>query len=468
MEHNGNLQRSQVPQRFTVEASRPQSTSLESYPQSVQDLTRTEVKMLTEILHLDNTASLTTEHEPQIQRLLQALPKRLRRQRPLSLGWIKPSTAGLCDLHKTLNGEVLSDILTLIQREVTTHFRQFDAYPHLVQPVEADILANLRALKGMWTKPTVDNPVAPGALPYQINGCPACILARIASNGETIRNLRVVLQSRTRTRKIHRAPTLMVFVDECIRRFGGDDADELFGTASNLAYQMKATRKACVRAWYHDPSREHSDRSKRKHRHREKKADNSSKRNHPRTYAPPLSDIPEEIPAAMPDRDAEVKRRSKAPGQEPKRSSCRTSILERHTSTATQRTIPSSSRPQPQRTVQDSVSPVCTWEDVENELNMVGSYQGLAQGNPYSRATPVPEAQVAPLRVSRAASRAATTNESTVEVPLKYQYSASDYSSSDYWTDASCEDAELEAPASKAPSLAMTTWSLVCDEGNGM
>lgn len=446
MEYDGNLHKRQAPQCFTVKTNRPQSTALETYPQSVRDLARTEVKMLTEILHLDNTASLTTEHEPQIQRLLQVLPKRLRRQRPLSLGWIRPSTAGLCDLHKALNGDVMTDILTLIQREVTTHFRQFDAYPHLVQPVEADILASLRALKGMWTRPTIDNPVAPGALPYQINGCAACILARIASNGETIRDLRVVLQSRTRARKSHRAPTLMVFVDECIRRFGGDDADELFGTASNLAYQMKTARKACVKAWYHDPSREHSDQSKRRHRRHQKASGNTSARNHQRTYAPLLSDIPEEITAATPERDA-GKRRSRAPGPEPKRSS---------------------SRQKPQRTVRDSASPVYTWADVEKELNMVGSYQGLAQGNPYSRAKPVPEAQVAPLRVSRAVSRAATTNESTVEVPLKYQYSASDYSSSDYWTDASCEDAEWEAPAPKAPSPAMTTWSLVCDEGNGI
>lgn len=424
--------------------------------------------MLTEILHLDNTASLTTEHEPQIQRLLQALPKRLRRQRPLSLGWIKPSTAGLCDLHKTLNGEVMTDILTLIQREVTTHFRQLDAYPQLVQPVEADILASLQALKGMWTKPTVNSSVAPGAWPYQINGCPACILARIAANDETIRNLRVVLQSRTRTRKSHRAPTLMVFVDECIRRFGGDDADELFGTANNLAYQMKAARKACVKAWCHDPSREPSDRSKRKHRRREQKAGNSSKQNHQREYASPLSDIPEEITAVVHDRDAECKRQSKTPSPESRRSSYQPNNSMRHASPETPRTIPSSSRQKPHRMIRDSASPVYTWDDVKKELNMVGSYQGLAQGNPYSRAMPIPEAQVAPLRVSRAGPKAAMANETSVEVPVKYQYSASDYSSSDYWTDASCEGGEMDARAPTAPSPATTTWSLVCDKGNGI
>lgn len=460
MEHNGVLQKPPVPARFTVETNRSESPALESYPQSVRDLTRSEATMLTEILHLDNTASLTTECEPQIRRLLQALPKRLRRQGSLSLGWVKPSTAGLCDLHKTLNGEVVIDIFTLIQREVTTHLQQLDAYPQLVQPVEADILASLRALKGMWTKPTVNNSVAPGAWPYQINGCPACILARIASNSEIIRNLRVVLQSRTRTRKSHRAPTLMMFVDECISRFGGDDADELFGTASNLAFQMKAARKACVKAWCHDPSREHSDRSKQKHRRREQRAHHSSRRTRERTYVPPLSDISEGIPVAMHGSDAERKRQSKTPSPKPRRNS--------HHSGNQRTIIPRSSRQKPRRAARGAISPAYTWEDVEKELSMVGSYQELAQGNPYFRATPVPEAQVAPLRVSREVSRSATANGSTVEVPLKYQYSASDYSSSDYWTDASCEDAALEALAPTASSPAMTTWSLVCDKENGI
>lgn len=453
MDHNGNQHQPRA-ERFTVDAHRPQSTARESYPQSVQDLTRTEVKMLTEILHLDNTASLISEHEPQIQLLLKGLPKHLRRHRPLSLGWIKPSS-GLCDLHKCLNGDVVTDALSLVQREVTTHFRQFDAYPQLVQPIEEDILASLRALKGLWTKPTVDSPVALGALPYQINECAACILARIASNAEIIHNLRVVLQSRTRTRKSHRAPTLMGFVDECIRQVGGDDADELFGTASNLAYQMKATRKACVKAWYHDPNREPSDRMNRKRRHRKKKSGESSKSHREQRYTPPLTDIPEESTAMLSGHDAERKRRSRAPSPE----LCRANSLSPGISL-------SRDSKKPQRKVRDNAPSDYTWANLQAELGMVHSYQKLAHGNPYSRATPIPEAKVAPLRVSKAACEVRSSRERSVEVPLKYQFSASDYSSSDYWTDASCEESDCDAPARQASSAAITTWSLVCKEGN--
>lgn len=461
MHRNGGIHEPQVPQRLTVEASRPQSTALESYPQSVRDLTRTEVKMLTQILHLDNAASIVSQHGPQIRQLLQALPKRLRRRRPRPSGWIKPST-GLCDLHRTLNSEVIADVLSLVQREVTTHFRQFDAYPQLVQPVEADLLAGLRALKGMWTKPTVHGPVAPRALAYQINGCPACTLARIASDGEIVRNLRVVLQSRTRTRKTHRAPTLMVFVDECIRQFGGDDADELFGTASNFAYQMKATRKACVRAWYHDPTRQHSDRSRRQRRHH-KKPSLSPKGHHRQTRTLPLDEIPEENTSTASIHHAERKRRSIAPSPDLRRSD-RHNALERPSKPAPLITHPSPVHHVPQRKVHDSARPVYTWGDVEKELSMVRSYRGLAQGNPYSQGTPIQEAKVAPLRVSNSA-RAGTSREGSVEVPLKYQYSTSDYSSSDYWTDVSCEDSECQVSGPKTPSSAMTTWSMVCGEG---
>lgn len=131
---------------------------------------------------------------------------------------------------------------------------------------------------------------------------------------------------------------------------------------------------------------------------------------------------------------------------------------------------------------------------------MINSYQELAKGNPYARATSVPGANVAPLRVSKMEPQAVngkvgqssamdkksrhpanspptaamqgyesehSNKQSTLEVPLKYQYSPSDYSSSDYWTDASCDDSDYDAPPDKAPlTAAMTTWSLVCDEGN--
>lgn len=259
--------------------------------------------MLTNILHLDNTGPCS-HLVSVIEQRIQSLPKRLRRTRPLSIS--RNRSTGLCDVHKGLNSDLINDILIRVQHEVTSGFRQIEEYPELVGAVEAEILAKLRTLQGMWTKPQMDKPVAPNALPYQINGCAACILARIAADSEMIRNLRVVLQSRTRTRKYHRAPSLMVFVDECIRQFGGDKADELCGTASNLAFQMKATRKACIKAWLNDnkASRRHQ-RKCRSGRRRDRNSDGLTDRTRPISHVPSIDLIPE-YSRAMPIPEARV------------------------------------------------------------------------------------------------------------------------------------------------------------------
>ena len=353
--------------------------------------------MLTNILHLDNTGP-SSHLVSFIEQLIQSLPKRLRRARPLSISRIM--STGLCDLHKGLNSDLINDILIRVQREVTSGFRQIEEYPELVGAVEAEILAKLRTLQGMWTKPEMDKPVAPNAWPYQINGCAACMLARIAADSEMIRNLRVVLQSRTRTRKYHRAPTLMVFVDECIRQFGSDKGDELCGTASNLAFQMKATRKACIKAWLNDnkDSRRHQ-RKRRSDRRRDRYSDGSTDRTRPSSHLPSIDLIPG-----------------------------------------------------------------------------------------YSRATPVPEARVEPLRVSRVDSRHEEQLCMSVGNPPIYKTRGNEnnsflnYSSSDYWKDASM-DAEEEDSASvidsqlppqpqprdpvlREPPRVMTTWGMMVDQSN--
>ncbi|OQD68390.1 hypothetical protein PENDEC_c036G06183 [Penicillium decumbens] len=419
-----------VPQRFTVEA-KPQSTA-------------------------HNTGS-SSHHVPLIEQLIQSLPKSLRRPRPLSLGRIRSS--GLCDVHKGLNADLMKDLLSLVQAEVTRNFRQLDEYPNLIQPIEADILAKLRALRGIWTKPS-DSPVVPKALSYQINGCPACMLARIAADGETIRNLRVILQSRTRTRKKHRAPTLMVFVDECVRQFGGDEADELFGTASNLAFQMKATRKACVKAWYRDNKHLHSRHHKRRKRRRTGKveSDGSTERTSRRPHIPSIAAILED--------NVDVQRQSR-------------SVPVSDSSQEYLQYILRSLR------ADGSTASIHSWREVERELSMIKPCRQIANKNPHSQSTstPVPEARVAPLRFSKLESPSRVKGSDT-QVRQCYEFreddSFLDYSSSDYayWTDVSI-DSDDDAPdktqprppfqsdaSRKQPAAATTTWSLVCGQGN--
>jgi hypothetical protein len=433
------------------------------------------------------------------------------------MGWIRSS--GLCGVHKGLNGDLLSDILSLVRREVTTMFRQFDKYPELIQPVESDILVSLRALKGMWTKPSLDNPVASQALPYQINRCSACILARIAADGEMIRNLRVVLQSRTRTRRNHRAPTLMVFVDECIRQFGGDDADELFGTASNLAFHMKATRKECVKAWYrdHKDSRHHRRKRRDERRSHDRNSDGLADTRPRRSHVPSIAVIPEDNVAihnfwksstsgssdgycqygsvgrtsdssgtskSRSMRASDRSGRSTAPSPESSPSSAvsRGQSLYLHP----ERSIASVSLYEPFPGANNSTTSIHSWRDVKRELSMVRTCRQIANDNPYYRPTPVPEARVEPLRISKVESRSEEQSRMSMADPWHYESQENgnsflDYSSSGYWTDASlASDDEGPAPESQVqfqplpqglslgnqPEAAMTTWSLMCDQGN--
>ncbi|KAJ5094653.1 hypothetical protein N7456_010514 [Penicillium angulare] len=220
--------------------------SIDSYPRVLGDLSRTEMEALAEILQLNATVNLHSL--AQAQKLIQDLPKRLRYRR-LSLSGLGIKPSGLCDLHKPMNSDILQDALQLVHREVTTCFRPFDHYPQHVHSPEADILAKLRGLKGMWTRPAPSGLVTDyGAWEYQINACAGCMLSRVAADENAIGNLRAALISRTRTGKKHKPRRLMSFVDECIRRYDLDKAEAIFSLASNYAYGLKEARKACTKA----------------------------------------------------------------------------------------------------------------------------------------------------------------------------------------------------------------------------
>ncbi|KAJ5578771.1 uncharacterized protein N7459_007735 [Penicillium hispanicum] len=442
MERTRNAQTSATPERFIVEADRTRSP----------------------VSH-DNTTSIKSPQQVQIQQLLQELPKRLRRRQLPSSLKLKKTPGGCCDLHRALNIDVITNIFHLVQQEITTNFRQLDAYPELVGPIEAQILVNLRALKGMWTRPTMNHPVAPGAWPYQINGCAACILARIASHRDIIRDLRVVLQSRTRTRKKHRPCQLMMFVDECINQFGADDAAELYGTASQLAFGMKNNRKACVKRWVRDPTH-----PKRKHHGRRP-------RQGPRSNEQPVlrTSIVETPRAAAAgpsnffqhhDNSISVYRESWV---EPVSSSSRTSFPgDRARRSGVPTPEPSKPDSYPRRHSRHQPQPQPPdqpFGDLSKEIDeVIELYKRLGNGNPFSRDEFVPEAMVVPLRIRKNEPVPDLPQRDTVVVPLVYEYSDSDYFTSD-WTDDSCDEADSQAFAAR-PLPAATTWSLLCDQGN--
>lgn len=223
--------------------------------QLVTDLRKGELRKLTAIFHIDNTKDKRTEQL--VKQLIQELPKQLRRDR-----WIRTSKA-LCDTHQELNANLTHEIFWLVQREVGHHLVKFDAYPELLKPLDKVIVAQLKSIRGMWEKPAADCASEPGAWIYETSKCQACMLARIASDKETLRNLRTALLSRTQTRVNHVRRRLMKFVDSCIDHFQ-EDLDEMHSVSSYFAHIFKATRKACTKAWYMDPA--HAD-TRQLHRH---------------------------------------------------------------------------------------------------------------------------------------------------------------------------------------------------------
>jgi hypothetical protein len=223
----------------------------------VTDLRKDQLKKLTQILHIDNARA--SETEKLVKQLIQELPKGMRRER-----WFKYSNS-LCSAHQDLNADLMHDLFKLVQREVDQHLLKFEMYPEFLKPLDELILARLRAIRGMWEKPNPNQAGETIAWAYEINQCHGCMLARVASDKDAVRNLRVALLSRTQTRHNHVPRRLMKFVDSCIDLFP-ESLVEMYNTSSQFAYILKATRKACTKAWYRDPANEEA-RARRKRAH---------------------------------------------------------------------------------------------------------------------------------------------------------------------------------------------------------
>ncbi|KAJ5552014.1 hypothetical protein N7461_006712 [Penicillium sp. DV-2018c] len=258
-----------------------------------------------------------------VKRLISALPKDMRRER-----WSR-SNKNLCKVHQGLNPDIMYDIFRLLQREVGHHLRKFDAYPHLLRPLDILILKKLQAIRGMWKRPDPNDPDAADAWEYETSCCQACMVARVASDKSALRNLRIALLSRTQTRVKHCPRRLMKFVDSCIDLFP-DDVDELYGTSSQFAYILKDNRKACSKAWAEDPA--HEDSRSRRHEHgnrhkvdkgdRNKKSGSRARIHSPTTesnprkkYAqpPPPISVPHPAESAHRSRSSHSRKASRSP-----------------------------------------------------------------------------------------------------------------------------------------------------------
>lgn len=219
------------------------------YPVNITELTPSEWVLITEILHIEKTR----RSKYAIQELIDDLPSNLSRHFVMQLvpNFIVPA-AKLCEVHRGMNPHVVSHIFELVQWEVGFHLDIMLDYPGYKEETAEElkgVIKNLRAVQGMWTREDEDldpdEMPEEGAWEFQGNKCEACMLARVGAQTETLRELRITLLSRTRTRKAHRVPRLVPFVEGCINHH--QDSLEVFHVSSELAFAFKTARKTAVK-----------------------------------------------------------------------------------------------------------------------------------------------------------------------------------------------------------------------------
>lgn len=223
------------------------TTPGQAYPLRATDLSSRDMERLTKVLHIDAKADGRADRK--VVEQIKKLPVHLRRSMAYRLvpGSIAPATT-LCNLHKGINPYVIGNIFGLVVDEVTMQFKCMDQFPELIPREQAEVVRNLKAIKGMWLEPSRAKPPSPETWSFQSNECRACMLSRIAMDRGILCDLRMTLLSRTRTKKKHRAPRLLSFVDECIARHSAWVIDLCYYSGQR-AYTLKNARKAASKAY---------------------------------------------------------------------------------------------------------------------------------------------------------------------------------------------------------------------------
>ncbi|KAE8367281.1 hypothetical protein BDV27DRAFT_142932 [Aspergillus caelatus] len=225
--------------------------------QSVSSLSKEELRRLTRVLSIGFIDPDGNEpgDKGEIIKAIKKLPSALQRH------WLDPwmdligraPAVALCDLHTKLNPYMIRYIFELLRCEVITHLECLYWYHSVLHDVRLDlvdikvrdIVYSLGDICYMWTPSR--RAIQGSPVTYQQNKCEACILARIVNGRKFLQHLRTALLSRTATRRNHRVPTFLPFVEESIACHEGF-IDKIHWRSSTLAATMKRQRKHAHRA----------------------------------------------------------------------------------------------------------------------------------------------------------------------------------------------------------------------------
>ena len=181
-----------------------------------------EVRLLTKILQAPPDHPDPLGHfRGTILNGINALPSRLKKPNAL-LGIFKPYAKGrepLCTLHQGLHPKIVHSAFTLLALEVGFHLNKVASNEHLLTEPQIERVWRLRLLHLLWLDASTFEQTfgrsASSSWEFETNKCEACILTRIASNFETICDLRALILSRMSRRQIrrHGEPRLKIWVD---------------------------------------------------------------------------------------------------------------------------------------------------------------------------------------------------------------------------------------------------------------
>ncbi|KAE8337382.1 hypothetical protein BDV24DRAFT_154450 [Aspergillus arachidicola] len=221
---------------------------------SVASLSKEEVRLLTRVLSIGfiDPDGNEPRDKGEIMRAIKKLPSALQRHWLKDLIGRAPAVT-LCDLHTKLNPYIIGYIFELLRCEVITHLECLywyhsvlhDARLDVVDIKVRDIVYSLGDIRYMWTPSR--RAIQGSPVTYQQNKCEACVLARIVNGRTFLLHLRTALLSRTATRRNHRVPTFLPFVEESIACHEGF-VDKIHWRSSTLATTMKRQRKHAHRA----------------------------------------------------------------------------------------------------------------------------------------------------------------------------------------------------------------------------
>ncbi|KAE8379549.1 hypothetical protein BDV26DRAFT_280169 [Aspergillus bertholletiae] len=225
--------------------------------QSMASLSKEQMRLLIRTLSIgfvDPNGSEPRDKE-KIRKAIKKLPSAL--QRHWFGHWMdsigRAPAVALCALHTKLNPYVTGYIFELLRCEVITHLECLCWYHTVLHDARLDgvdrkvrdIVHSLRDIRYMWTPSR--RAIQGSPVTYQQNRCEACILARIVQGQKFLQHLRTALLSRIATRRNHRVPTFLPFVEESIACHEGF-VDKIHWCSSTLATTMKRQRKHAHRA----------------------------------------------------------------------------------------------------------------------------------------------------------------------------------------------------------------------------